>query len=99
MKESGNTLSQATKDRILRAVAVMQATVKTAKIQKLAQSTNLRDLSPDLLAWLGTTKDAEWLMGWPAGWTSATALPASSAAEMASYRSRLQQRLSCLFAE
>jgi len=36
---------------------VMQATVKTAKIQKLAQSTNLRDLSPDLLAWLGTTKE------------------------------------------
>lgn len=63
MKESGNTLSQATKDRILRAVAVMQATVKTAKIQKLAQSTNLRDLSPDLLAWLGTTKDAEWQRG------------------------------------
>ena len=41
----------------------------------------------------------EWLMGWPVGWTSATALPASSAAEMALYRSRLQQRLSCLFAE
>ena len=41
----------------------------------------------------------EWLMGWPAGWTSATALPASSAAAMVSYRSRLQQRLSYLFAE
>jgi len=41
----------------------------------------------------------EWLMGWPAGWTSATALPASSAAEMALYRSRLRQRLSYLFAE
>lgn len=64
MKESGNTLSQATKDRILRAVAVMQATVKTAKIQKLAQSTNLRDLSPDLLAWLGTTNFAQF-RAWP----------------------------------
>ena len=41
----------------------------------------------------------EWLMGWPAGWSSATELPASSAAEMASYRCRLRQRLSCLFAE
>ena len=41
----------------------------------------------------------EHLMGWPLGWTSATALPASSAAAMALYRSRLQQRLSCLFAE
>lgn len=41
----------------------------------------------------------EWLMGWPAGWTSATERPASSAAEMASYRFRLRQQLSCLFAE
>lgn len=41
----------------------------------------------------------EWLMGWPAGWSSATELPASSAAEMASYRCRLRQRLAYLFAE
>ena len=39
------------------------------------------------------------LMGWPQGWTSATAQHASSAAAMASYRSRLRQQLSCLFAE
>lgn len=41
----------------------------------------------------------EWLMGWPEGWTSATALPASSAAAMASFHCRLRQQLSCLFAE
>lgn len=41
----------------------------------------------------------EWLMGWPAGWTSATALPASGAAEMVLYRCRLRQQLSCLFNE
>lgn len=41
----------------------------------------------------------EWLMGWPAGWSSATALPASSAAAMESYRFRLRQQLSCLFTE
>ena len=39
------------------------------------------------------------LMGWPAGWSSATALPASSAAAMESYRFRLRQQLSCLFTE
>lgn len=41
----------------------------------------------------------EWLMGWPEGWTSATERPASSAAGMALYRCKLQQQLSCLFAE
>lgn len=41
----------------------------------------------------------EWLMGWPEGWTSATALPASSAAEMALFHCRLRQQLSSLFAE
>jgi hypothetical protein len=41
----------------------------------------------------------ERLMGWPEGWTSTTALPASSAAAMALYRCRLRQQLSCLFAE
>lgn len=41
----------------------------------------------------------EWLMGWPAGWTSATERPASSAAEMALFHCRLRQQLSCLFAE
>mgnify|MGYP006967765052 FL=1 len=41
----------------------------------------------------------EWLMGWPAGWTSTTALPASSAAETVLFHCRLRQQLSCLFAE
>ena len=41
----------------------------------------------------------EWLMGWPEGWTSTTALPASSAAAMALFHCRLRQQLSCLFAE
>ena len=41
----------------------------------------------------------EWLMGWPEGWTSTTALPASSAAETALYHCKLRQQLSSLFAE
>ena len=41
----------------------------------------------------------EWLMWWPAGWTSTTALPASSAAETVLFHCRLRQQLSCLFAE
>jgi len=40
----------------------------------------------------------EWLMGWPIGHTIAEP-SASSASEMASWRCKLQQRLSCLFAE
>ena len=39
------------------------------------------------------------LMGWPEGWTSTTARPASSAAEMELFHCRLQQQLSSLFAE
>lgn len=42
---------------------------------------------------------AEWLMGWPVGWTSATVRPVSSASETESWRSALQQHLSCLLAE
>lgn len=37
------------------------------------------------------------LMGWPLDWTSTHEHSASSAAETESWRSRLQQRLSCLF--
>lgn len=40
----------------------------------------------------------EWLMGWPIGHTIAEP-SASSASEMASWRCKLRQRLSCLFAE
>jgi len=40
---------------------------------------------------------AERLMGWPLGWTSTTALPASSASATALWRCALQQRLWCLF--
>jgi hypothetical protein len=40
----------------------------------------------------------EWLMGWPLQWTNAVP-HASSAAATASWRSALQQRLSCLLAE
>ena len=39
---------------------------------------------------------AERLMGWPLGWTSATAPSASSASETALWRCKLQQHLSCL---
>jgi hypothetical protein len=39
---------------------------------------------------------AERLMGWPLGWTSATAPSASSALETALWRCKLQQHLSCL---
>lgn len=39
----------------------------------------------------------EWLMGWPAGWTSPIVRPASVQEEMASYRSALQAQLSSLF--
>ena len=40
----------------------------------------------------------EWLMGWPVGWTIAEP-SASSASETASWRCKLRQRLSYLFAE
>jgi len=40
----------------------------------------------------------EWLMGWPIGHTIAEP-SASSASEMASWRCKLRQRLSYLFAE
>jgi hypothetical protein len=40
----------------------------------------------------------EWLMGWPIGHTIAEP-SASSASEMASWRCKLRQQLSCLFAE
>jgi hypothetical protein len=42
---------------------------------------------------------AERLMGWPLGWTSATERSASSAPETELWRSKLQQRLSCLLGE
>lgn len=38
----------------------------------------------------------ERLMGWPTGWTSATEPSALSASETESWRSALQQHLSCL---
>jgi len=41
----------------------------------------------------------ERLMGWPTGWTSATAPSASSASATELWRSRLQQHLSCLLDE
>jgi len=42
---------------------------------------------------------AERLMGWPLGWTSATAPSASNALETALWRCKLQQHLSCLLSE
>jgi hypothetical protein len=39
----------------------------------------------------------EWLMGWPAGWTSPIVRPVCVREEMASYRSALQQQLSSFF--
>lgn len=41
----------------------------------------------------------ERLMGWPLGWTSATAPSASNALEMELYRSKLQSHLSLLLGE
>lgn len=41
---------------------------------------------------------ASWLMGWPSTWVIADPR-ACAASEMASYRCRLQQQLSCLLGE
>ncbi len=41
----------------------------------------------------------EWLMGWPMGWTSTSGRHASRHAVTALWRSKLQQRLSCLLGE
>lgn len=57
----------------------------------LKGSTTPRLLSKRLNPYFG-----ERLMGWPTGWTSATAPHASSASETELWRSKLQQHLSCL---
>ena len=69
----------------------------------LAQATRdgLESLTPNPGSSQPSTKRlspyfAERLMGWPLGWTSATAPSASSALETALWRCKLQQHLSCL---
>jgi len=63
----------------------------SALLSVLKGNTTPRLLSKRLNPYFG-----ERLMGWPTGWTSATAPSASSASETELWRYALQQHLSCL---
>lgn len=66
----------------------------SAQLSVLKGSTTPRLLSKRLNPYF-----VERLMGWPLGWTSATAPSASNALEMELYRSKLQSHLSLLLGD
>jgi hypothetical protein len=63
------------------------------------RSASKNSTTPKLLSRRLNPMFVEILMGWPLDWTSAHESSASSAAETALWRSKLRQRLCCLFPE